>query len=415
MAKNPLTKKFFIKNRTELQKSTGDIPIIITANSPLQRSADAMYPFSQEANFWYLTGINEPNITAVFFRDESFLILPKHDSVRSVFDGEIDISSLSAASGITAVYEYEEGWKTLGRIVCRSKRFASLQPATPYIESLGMFTNPSRARLIEKIKEIKPDIELVDLRQTLARMRSIKSNEEIACIKSAISETIELFAVLEKIWKDAKNENDLFAAMRTFIANRRLDFAYDPIAASGKNALTLHYHANSMPFDRSSGLLIDAGLRVNHYNADLTRTVIAKPTKRQRDVYQAVVSVHDYAISLLKPGITIKEYEKSVSAFMGKKLIELGLIQNNESSEVRRFFPHATSHFLGIDVHDVGDYVAPIEAGMVLTVEPGIYIKDEALGIRLENNVLITSGGCENLSAALPLNISSFTIKANAS
>jgi Xaa-Pro aminopeptidase len=149
-------------------------------------------------------------------------------------------------------------------------------------------------------------------------------------------------------------------------------------------------------------LYIDTGAEVEHYAADITRTYFLKPpNKRERAVYQAVKDVHDYALSHLKPGITLRESEDNVSHYMGEKLRELGLIKTVDKEHIKRYFGHLCSHFLGLDVHDVGDYDRPLQPGMVLTVEPGIYIKPEGLGVRIEDDVLITEKGCKVLSAKL--------------
>jgi Xaa-Pro aminopeptidase len=150
-------------------------------------------------------------------------------------------------------------------------------------------------------------------------------------------------------------------------------------------------------------LLLDVGAEVNHYAADITRTVsISAPSRRQQAVFDAVLEVHAFALSLLRPGALMKENEQQIEQLMGEKLRELGLIKSIEHDEVRKYYPHATSHFLGLNVHDIGDYLRPLEPGMVLTVEPGIYIPEEAIGVRIEDDVLITADGYEILTDRLP-------------
>jgi len=151
-------------------------------------------------------------------------------------------------------------------------------------------------------------------------------------------------------------------------------------------------------------LLMDVGAQYQYYAADLTRTVAlaSQPSKRQQQVYNAVAEAQDYAYSLLKPGVSLHEYEGQMEEFTGEKLRELGLIKTIKHESVRKYFPHSTSHFLGLDVHDSGDYDLPLEPGVVMTVEPGIYIPEEVIGVRIEDNILITADGNQNLSSRLP-------------
>ena len=173
--------------------------------------------------------------------------------------------------------------------------------------------------------------------------------------------------------------------------------------ASDLNATTIHYTDNNEPLKNKNFILIDGGAEVENYVADISRTYFIKtPTKRQKAVYTAVKEVQEYAINLLGPGVILKNYEKLVEAYMGEKLRELGLIKTISSENVRKFFPHGTTHFLGLDAHDSGDYERPLEPGMVLTVEPGIYIPKEKIGIRIEDDFLVTEDGLKNLSQKVP-------------
>ncbi len=180
--------------------------------------------------------------------------------------------------------------------------------------------------------------------------------------------------------------------------------SFEPIVAGGARACTLHNVANNGQFAKSDLVVIDVGAEVEHYAADITRTISLStaPSKRQQAVYAAVLDVQAYAFGLLKPGVLLKEYELLVEHYMGEKLRELGLIKIIDHDSVRTYFPHSTSHFLGLNVHDVGDYERPLEPGNVLTVEPGIYIEGESIGVRIEDDVLITKTGIKILSDRLP-------------
>jgi Xaa-Pro aminopeptidase len=409
-------RKFHKANRQKLRSmvhaSEPDCRIIIiTANSFIQASADKAYPFEQDSNFFYLTGINEAAVLLVMDDDNEYLIVPERDPVREAFEGAVDPASLSNASGIHAVLSEKEGWEKLGRSLKSVSKIATLSQSENYIKQVDMFTNPSRGRLIERLNDSNHALEVIDLRKQLTSMRMVKSPFEINMLESAIDSTIKIFEKIEDIRGNAKTERDIFAEVAGMSVRLGAQYAYEPIIASGINAVTLHYIKNDAPLDKNSLLLLDIGLKDYGYSADITRTVSYDPTKRQQAVYEAVLAVQEYAISLLKPGVSIREYEGKVHERMGEKLIELGLIKEASKESIRQYYPHSTSHFLGIDVHDVGDYERPLEAGVVLTVEPGIYVRDEAIGIRIEDDILITSDGNKNLTQALPKNLASLTIK----
>jgi Xaa-Pro aminopeptidase len=165
----------------------------------------------------------------------------------------------------------------------------------------------------------------------------------------------------------------------------------------------MHYITNQAPLSADELVVLEVGAEVEHYSADIARTVsMSTPSRRQQVIHETVLEVQEFARNLLKPGTLLREYEDEVAVFMGEKLRELGLIKTISDENVRMYFPHRTSHFLGLNTHDVGDYDRPIEPGVVLTVEPGIYIPEEGIGVRIEDDVLITSHGNKILSNKLP-------------
>lgn len=177
--------------------------------------------------------------------------------------------------------------------------------------------------------------------------------------------------------------------------------AFEPIVAGGKRACTLHNVSNNAPLRSGELIVCDVGAEVSHYAADLTRTVSrGKATQRQKDVHQAVGEVQSFALGLLRPGTRMQTYENKVAKYLGGQLKQLGLITSLKTDDIRKYYPHATSHFMGLNVHDVGDYSLPLKPNTVLTCEPGIYIPAEGIGVRIEDDVLITSGGNQVLSAA---------------
>lgn len=396
---------FFAANRERLRTLfTGTAPIVITANGLLQRNSDVNFPFRQDSTFWYLTGIDEPDVVLVMDKGKEYLIVPTRDERQAVFDGTIDASSLTALSGIDTLYHDKEGWKHLGSRLKKVKHIATVAAAPTYISFQGMYANPARARLLRKVRQHNPDVELLDLRPHITKMRSIKQPQELAAIQAAIDLTMQTLASLKrKGWQKFSNECQIDAAITLDFITHGAGHAYQPIIAAGRNACTLHYIANRAAIDDRSLLLLDVGAEVSHYAADITRTyAVSEPNKRQQQVYDTVLSVQQFAMDALKPGVLLRDYEDKVAQFMGEKLRELGLIKSIESDTVRQFYPHATSHFLGLDVHDIADYDRPLEPGMVLTVEPGIYIPGEEIGIRIEDDVLVEADGVKVLSHKLP-------------
>lgn len=404
------TSDFFAGNRERLrQLFTGTAPIVITAQGLLQRGSDEAYPFQQDANFWYLTGINHPDVVLVMDKGKEYLIVPNLSETKAVFDGELDPLELTRISGISTILSAKDGWKQLEARVKRVNHVATLAAPQGYIELWGMYTNPARATLTKRLKQINESVELLDLRQHLSRMRMIKQPVEIEAIQRAIDITIDTLKDVTKVSKLGKfaYEYELEAAItagfRTRGANGLNGHAFSPIVASGKRACTLHNVGNEGELASSELIVLDVGADFSQYSADITRTVISgEPSKRQEAVFNAVLDVQNYAMGLLKPGVYPHHYEQQVVAYMGEKLRELGLIKVITEETVRTYFPHATSHFLGINTHDAGDYERLLEPGIVMTVEPGIYIPEEGIGVRIEDDVLVTVTGIQNLSEKLP-------------
>jgi len=232
----------------------------------------------------------------------------------------------------------------------------------------------------------------------------VKQPQELDVMQSAINLTIEAMKKVQRSRERYKHEYEIEADITSLFKRKGSDHAFSPIVASGASACTIHHVANSNVVDPNGLLVLDIGAEVSNYAADITRTyAIGEPTKRQRMIFDAVHEVQKFALSELRAGVLIKEYEKKVEQFMGEKLRELGLIKLIEKTQVRKYYPHATSHFLGLDTHDVGEYDRPLAPGMVVTCEPGIYIPEEGIGVRIEDDILITSDGIRNLSEKLPV------------
>ncbi len=399
--------EFFAGNRARLrQLFTGTAPIVITAHGQMQQGSDEAYPFHQDRSFLYLTGINDPGVVLVMDKGKEYLIVPHRDEVIEKFDGVLDHGNMSQISGIQTVYGEKEGWRHLTSRLKKVRHVATLGASPRFIDFLGMYTNPARADLIQKIKDIHSEIELLDLRTHLGRMRMVKQEPEIQAIQAAIDATN---ATLKEICRPKQlakyaHEYEIEADLTHGFRRRgMMGHAFPPIVASGERACMMHYLLNNAPLVTGELLILDVGAQSDHYSADIARTVAlgGNPSRRQQQVHAAVKEAQVHALSLLKPGVMLREYEKQMETFVGEKLRELGLLKTIESEKVRHFFPHATSHFLGLDTHDGGDYDQPLEPGVILAVEPGIYIPDEALGVRIEDNVLITETGNTILSDGL--------------
>lgn len=396
---------FFTANRERLRTLfSGTAPIVLTANGLMQRNSDTTYPFRQDSTFWYLTGIEDPDVVLVMDRNKEYLITPERDEHRVAFDGAITSESLQQISGIDTVYSEKLGWKQLSSRIKRVKHVATLSPPASYVSYHGLYTNPSRARLVRQLKSHNDALELLDLRPQITRLRMIKQPQEIAFITEAIERTAEALTLVKKNnFKKYQFEYEVEAAITAHFRAHNVQHAYQPIIAAGKNACTLHYIENDSLLQPNSQLLLDVGAEVNNYAADVTRTYyLGEPTKRYRQVYDAVLEVQRFAMEKIVPGMLMKQYEEEVEQFMGEKLRELGLIKSIEHDAVRQYYPHATSHFLGLDVHDIAEYDRPLEPGVVLTVEPGIYIPEEGIGIRIEDDVYLTEEGLTVLTAKIP-------------
>ena len=399
--------EFFRANRQTLRKlHTNDYPIVITANGLLQRGADSPYAFRQDANFWYVTGVSEPDFVLVIEESSDYLILPERTDAQNMFDGELSADEVQKTSGVEAVLDNTAGWNRLKKVLQSNKYVATIAAPPAYVKAYGMYTNPARASLMSRLQAIAPDIKITDISPQFVRMRMVKQPQEVSAIQQAITITKESLehAITVNKRSEYTYEYEIEANItRGFRMRGSLGHAFDPIVASGRNATTIHYVANNGKLSANSLVVIDIGAEYDQYAADITRTIaLGEPTERQQQVYAAVLKVQQHAYDLLKPGVLLRDYEKQVEQYMAEVLQDLGLIQGSESKQVRMYYPHAASHHLGLNVHDVADYEVPLEENMIITVEPGIYIPEEDLGVRIEDDVRITKEGIEVLSSALP-------------
>lgn len=398
---------FFTANRARLRERLGSgLPVIITGNGVMQRGGDEPSPFYQDSNFWYLTGLNGADLVLVMGAEETYVVIPTLSAVREAFDGAHDLAAYAARSGITSFLPEREGWQRIRAQVQTAASVATLASPPAHLKAHGIYTLPFRRQLIARLKRIHPGLQLRDVRPELAALRVIKQPEELGALQQAIDITCGTLSDITAgtALRQARSEYDLEAEITYGFRKRGAEgHAFAPIVGAGSHGTTLHHMENNGPIGPDDLIVLDVGASVEHYSADITRTVSLAPiTGRKAEVWSAVAAVQDYALSLIKPGVVYRDYERAVEVCMGEQLQRLGLIRETSRAHIRRYFPHATSHFLGLDTHDVGDYQQPWQEGMVITCEPGIYIPEEDIGVRIEDDILITASGHKNLSGACP-------------
>ncbi len=397
--------EFFINNRKKLRSLfTGTAPIVLTASGLLQQNSDITFPFKQDSSFWYFTGINEPDIILVIDRTKEYLILPVRPHFTDVSEGKLNVELIAKQSGITEILQNKEGWRKLTAKLKRSKHAAILAALPSYLEHYGFYSNPARATLAGQMKEINPELLFLDLREHITKLRLIKQPEEIESIEQAIKITGDSIKKVHKNISKYNYEYDVDAVIWSEFRSNNSKPGFPNGISTGSNSTAIHYDRGNSKLVKGELILLDIGAEVNHYTADITRTfsISGKMSKRQKQVFDSVLEVQQYSESLLKPGVVYQEYEQKVEHFLGEKLRELGLISTIDKESVRQYQPHLTSHFLGLDAHDVGGFETKFEENMVLTIEPGIYIHEEGLGIRLEDDYIITKAGLKRLSSNLP-------------
>ncbi len=416
----PHLPELFTKNRKKLVKRLAkNSVVIIHANDIMPTNADGTLPFYQNSNLFYLTGVDQEETIFVMAPDfpdkrlKEMLFLRETSEEIAIWEGhKLTKTEGQSCSGITEV-RWNDGFeKVLQTIMAESE--------TVYLYRNEHIRNANRVqtandRFIQRCKDQYPLHKYERLAPIIYDLRSVKENEEIELLSEACRITEEGFRKILRFVEPGKWEYEVEAEyLHTFINRKSRGFAYTPIIAGGTNACVLHYIENNQQLHDGDLLLMDVGAEYGSYNADMTRTIPinGKFTQRQKDVYNAVLRVKNYATSLLTPGNRIPDYHKAVGEEMEKELVDLGLLSSEEIRDApeewpayKKYFMHGTSHHLGLDVHDVASVYTDFKPGMVFTVEPGIYIPDENIGIRLEDNIVITEKGQDNLMASIPIEV----------
>ena len=372
--------------------------IVIANYDELQQAHDQANSFLPEANFWYLSGISEPGWRIIIDskHHKSYAVYPKLSETKQLFDGGVDVEFARSQSGIENVIDSDEA-DSLLRQLRRQHRLVYTAMEESYIKKYAEFSlNPAQKELKKYLAHRFEGVR--DCREYISNLRAVKQSEEVAAIKQAAKISASGFLSVQKQLQSYTHEYQIEATLsHEFRTSGSMGHAYQPIVAAGLNACTLHYIANNDRFSKRTPVLIDAATRYDNYAADISRTLIANsPSKRQQAIYDGVKHVFDECIKQLRPGLMLNELQKTAHDKTATVLKGLGLEHDDDS--VRDYFPHAIGHSLGIDTHDTFGSHTELKEGMVLTVEPGLYIPKEKIGIRYEDDFVITTGGYQNLS-----------------
>ncbi len=390
---------------------------VLHSNDLMPTSADGNHPFIQQSDLFYLSGIDQEESVLLLFpssRDEKqreVLFLRETSEQIAVWEGQrLTKADATAVSGIAAVHwtaEFERIFRPL-----------AIDAATILLNSnehlrAASVVETRDARFRHWCRQMYPLHRYGRLAPLLARLRTVKSDAEVGLIREACRITGETFTHLLGCIRPGVWEFEIEAEIwHQFLRRRSRRPAFAPIVASGADTCVLHYVKNDKPCPQGGLVLLDFGAEYANYAADLTRTVPVdgRFNPRQRQLYDAVRRVQREAIAMLVPGAMLEECQKRVAMCVERELVGLGLLsmeeirrQPDEAPLYKRYFMHGTSHHLGLDVHDGGDRLRPLEAGMVLTCEPGIYIRAEGIGVRLENDILVTANGPLDLMAEIPI------------
>ncbi len=416
----PLNPEIFIQNRkrfaSQLQKNS---IAIFVSNDEVPSNGDAIYRFKQNSDVFWLSGITQEDSMVILFPDNpdpkyrEVLVLVRPNELKEKWDGKRlrvkeaqDISGIKTIVWVDSLDGLLQPWIHLADTIYldsnENDRKASLVRTRDY-------------RFIDEMKSRYPLHNYVRAAKIMKELRAVKTAFEVEVLQQAIDITDTTFRRLLQFIRPGVMEYEIEAEIfHSFLSQRATGEAYGSIIASGDRARTLHYVSNNQECRDGELILMDFGAEYGGYCADLTRTVPVngKFTRRQKTVYNACLHLHDYAKSLLKPGISILDYTDKVGEEATQQFLKIGLLKKSdvknedpENRAYRKYLYHGISHHLGVDVHDLGTRTEPIKAGMVFTVEPGIYIEEEQMGIRIENNLWITKNGNKDLMKNIPITV----------
>jgi Xaa-Pro aminopeptidase len=417
MRYDPIDPQFFIENRRKLAAQLEPASIaVFNSSDVMPKSADGVHPFSQQTDLFYLSGIDQEESTLVLFpeaREEKHrevLFLRETSEQIALWEGKkYSQEEAAAVSGVKTVCWNAEFESVFRPLVFQAERIYLNSNEHPRAET---FVETRDARFGKWCRGAFPLHRYRRLAPIMLRLRAVKSPREVELIRQAAGITGRAFRRLLGFIRPGVWEYEIEAEIwHEFLRARSRGPAFQTIVASGADSCTLHYVKNDKPCRDGELVLIDFGAEYANYAGDLTRTVPVNGrfTPRQRAVYEAVLRVQKAAIQMLRPGNTLEAYTAEVGRLMEAELIGLGLLDADKVKEqpkdqplYKKYFPHGASHHLGLDVHDYGDKFRPFEAGMVLTCEPGIYIREEGIGVRIENDILVTDRDPVDLMAEIP-------------
>ncbi|RYF87104.1 MAG: aminopeptidase P family protein [Chitinophagaceae bacterium] len=416
----PLNPEIFVTNRKRfVEKMKPNSIAIFVSNDEVPSNGDALYHFKQNSDLYWLTGIHQEDSMVILYPDNpdkkfrEVLVLVRPNELKEKWDGKrLRKEEATAISGM----------KT---IVWLDSLEGLLQPWIHLADNIYLDTNENDRkaslvrtrdyRFVDEMKSRYPLHNYERAAKIMRELRAVKTEMEIDVVKKAIEITGNTFRRVMQFVRPGVMEYEIEAEIfHSFLSQRAEGEAYGSIIASGDRARTLHYVSNNQECKDGELILMDFGALYGGYAADLTRTIPVNGvfTPRQREVYNACLHLHNYAKSLLKPGISIIDYTEKVGDEATAQFMKIGLLKEedfkNEDPEnraYRKYLYHGISHHLGIDVHDLGSRTEPIQEGMLFTVEPGIYIEEEGIGIRIENNVWITKNGNIDLFEGIPITV----------
>lgn len=378
---------------------------------PPLKTADEFYPFSVNRNFYYLTGIQQENVCLLIAKGENisktYLFIEPIDPVKALWDGaglsfqEAALISLVPLEDIKDIATLET---FIAQLLSTSRRALFGEIKKMYLD-LERINEKAPATypiaFANRLQNLYPFINISANQMVLAELRTIKDEKEVESISKAIAITkVGLDRIMQEL-KEGKFEFQMEAEFNYVLNLHRTKTSFGTIAAAGKNATVLHYRNNDQVIPKGALILFDLGCTYDVYNSDITRVYPASGTftKRQKEVYEVVLDVNKKAIEFLKPGMSLKEFNDYGKMLLTEGAKKLGLI--TEDHEIMKYYYHSLGHYLGLDVHDVGNYSKPIPENAIITVEPGLYIAEEGIGIRIEDDILVTSHQNINLSASI--------------
>ncbi len=376
------------------------VTILFAGEAPY-KSADEQYKFTPNRNFYYLTGIDAPKLIFMGIKTDSkieeYIFIERENPQLARWIGAtVTAEEVTQKSGIQTTYYLDEFTSVLSRVFDRRKfKICYLD-----LERQQWGGSESVALVFaQQLQKQYPAVKIENAWEMIAKLRMVKSDAEIDEIRKAISVTKQGIEVMVRALLPGKTENEIEAYFDFTLKQAGVsDFAFPTICATGKNATILHYNKNNDQLGREDLILFDLGAQVNYYNADISRTfpVNGKFTKRQQMIYEIVLSAMKAVEQATKPGVTLQALNDVAIEVLANGCLNIGLIDNIE--QIHDYYIHSIGHHLGLDTHDVALQHVPLEAGMVITNEPGLYIEEEGIGIRIEDDLLVTANGCENLS-----------------